>query len=164
MSSLPNGLHPRGAQVRALDLLHLLEIVTIGLPDGPEEPCRPGLAAPNPTVTAQALAPGSTPYAYRVTAIAALGVVSTASGFVQVLNVASLSNAAFNRINWAPVPDAVGYTVSRTTGGPGQGVIAVVPAGALLECNPVGALVPPSFPLLPPYQLHDTGLPVIVAP
>lgn len=66
-----------------------------------------------------------------------------------VTNNTSLSQAAYNRINWAPVRDAVGYTVSRVTGGPSQGIIAVVPAGNRLECEPAGALVTPSFPLLP---------------
>ena len=155
MSTLPNGLSVRGSQARALDLLHLLEVATLGLP---------GLAAPNPTATAQALAPGSTPYGYTVTAIAALGATSTVSRTITVNNNAALSGAAYNRINWGPIPDAVGYTVSRVTGGPSQGVIAVVPAAALLECVPAGALVPPAFPLLPPFELHDTGLPVIVVP
>jgi hypothetical protein len=45
-----------------------------------------------------------------------------------------------------------------------QGIIAVVPSGNLLECEPAGALVPPSFPLLPQFELHDTGLPVLVVP
>ena len=155
MSTLPNGLCTRGLQAPALYLLRLLENATLGFP---------GLAAPNPTVTAQALAAGSTPYAYTVTAIAALGATSTASRTVQVTNNASLSGAAYNRINWGPIPDAVGYTVSRVTGGPSQGVIAVVPAAALLECVPAGALVPPAFPLLPPFELHDTNLPVLQAP
>lgn len=153
--NLPNGL-PRGLQARPFDLLSLLEAYTTGLP---------GLAAPNPTVTAHALTPGFTTYAYTVTAIAAFGTTaqmcSTASPTVQVINQASLNNAAYNQINWGPVRDAAGYVVTRVTGGPNQGVIAVVSAGAILDCEPAGALVQPSFPLLPPFEIHDIGLTVL---
>jgi hypothetical protein len=111
---------------------------------------------------------GSTAYAYSVGAIAGslvtFGASSTTSRTIPVSNGASLSDAVFNQINWSPVVDAVGYAVYRDTGGPGQGVIAIVPAGALLECNPAGALVRATFPLNPPYQVNDTGLPVIVFP
>ena len=155
-SALPNGLSARGQQATAADLLRLLEAATLS--------GFPGLSAPVPTVKAIALAPGSTNYSYTVTAIAACGASSTASATVTVTNNASLSGAAYNRLNWAPLRDAVGYSVSRTVGGPSQGVIAVVPAGNLLECEPAGALVPPDFPLLPAFQLRDTGLPVLQVP
>ena len=160
--ALPNGLSARGQQARALDLLQLLEAATIS--------GFPGLSAPVPTVKAMALAPGSTSYGYVVTAIAACGASSTASATVTVTNNATLSAAAFNAggafnsIRWNPVQGAVGYTVSRVTGGPTQGIIAVVPAGNMLECEPAGALVPPDFPLHPAFQLRDPGLPVLQVP
>ena len=159
--NLPNGLSARGQQARALDLLQLLEVTISGFP---------GLPAPVPTVKAMALAPGSTPYAYTVTAIAACGASSTVSATVTVTNNATLSavafnaGGAFNSIRWNPTSGAVGYSISRTVGGSAQGIIAVVPEGNMLECEPAGALVRPSFPLLPQFDLHDTGLPVLQVP
>jgi hypothetical protein len=152
--NLPNGLQPRGLQAGQRDMLRLME----------DEILETGLSAPILAVVPVALAPGSTPYVYTVTAIGPFGATPAASTPISVTNNASLSAAAYNRLHWGPVTGAAGYTVTRVTGGPGQGVIAVVPQGSLLECNPVGALVPAAFPLLPHYELHDTGLPVIVAP
>src|ERR1035437_4001469 len=133
MSTLPSGL-TNGIRASALDLLHLLEVGT---------PLNfPPLAAPIPTVKAHSLATGSTAYAYSVGAVAGslvtFGASSTTSRTIPVSNGAPLSDAVFNQINWGPVVDAVGYAVYRDTGGPGQGVIALVPTGALLECNQIG--------------------------
>jgi hypothetical protein len=161
-SSLPNGLSARGQNATAADLIRLLSAAIL--------PGFPALRAPTVSVKAQSLAPEATPYAYTVTAIAPAGVSSTASAAVTTTNNATLSPAAlnaggaFNSINWSNVPGAVGYSISRTVGGPSQGVIAVVPAGNMLECEPAGALVTPAFPLLPQFELHDTGLPVLQVP
>ncbi|HEY9139662.1 MAG TPA: hypothetical protein VIN93_02160 [Bryobacteraceae bacterium] len=149
-TNLPAGLMPTGAQVRPLDLLRLLESASLGYP---------GLAAPAVAVTPIGTAIGTTSYSYQVTAVSALGTISTVSPVASVNNVPALSNAAFNRINWSPVPDAAGYVVTRSAGGPSQGIIAVVTAGK--QCEPAGALVPPSFPLMPALEVHDTGLPVL---
>ena len=158
-TTLPSSL-TNGIRASAVDLLHLLATAS---------PLNfPPLAAPIPTVKAHSLAPGSTVYAYSVGAVAGslvtFGASSTTSQTIPVSNGASLSDAVFNQINWGPVVDAVGYAVYRDTGGPGQGLIALVPTGALLECNPPGALVRATFPLNPPFELHDTGLPVISFP
>jgi hypothetical protein len=151
--SLPINLQPGGLQASHYSLVQLLEVANLGFT----------LAAPVPAVTAVGTASGATAYSYTVTCWSALGTTSTVSATVSVNNVATLSAAAYNRINWSPVPGpVVGYTVNRTVGGPSQGVIAVVAAGNVLSCFPPGALVSPSFPLMPAFELHDTGLGVVV--
>jgi len=153
--SLPNFIQQSGSAARDVDVLRVLEAGISGYP---------GLAAPNPQVVAIALNPGTTVYSYTVTAISAFGAISTASATVIVKNNSALSTTAYNRINWSRVPDAVGYTISRTVGGLSQGIIAVVAAGNGLQCLPPGALVPPSHPMLPSFEIHDTGLAVLNNP
>jgi hypothetical protein len=134
-------------------VLRVLEALTVNIPAIPQPP--------QPSVTAIALAPGSTTYTYQVIAITHFGSIYYPSQTVSVQNVATLSTAAYNRINWNPVQGAVGYAVNRTSGGPGAGVIAVVAAGRLLACEPAVALVQPSFPMMPSFEVHDTGLPIL---
>jgi hypothetical protein len=149
-TNLPAGLMPTGAQVRPLDLLRLLETTTLGVP---------GLAAPVVQVTAIATPNGTTTYSYTVQAISALGTISTTSPVASVKNTPALSSAAFNRISWGPIPDACGYIINRTAGGPSQGIIGVVTSGH--QCEPSGALMNRSFSLLPEFELWDTGLPIL---
>lgn len=149
--SLTNFLQTSGSAAREKDVLRVLEAGISGFP---------GLSAPVPTVTAIALNPGNTTYSYVVTAIGDFGAITAASATVSTRNNSALSASAYNRINWSPVADAVGYTISRTAGGIGQGVIAVVAAGNIQACEPAGAQVPPSFPTMPPFEVHDTGLAV----
>ena len=155
--SLTNFLQTSGSAARENDVLRVLEAGISGFP---------GLAAPVPTVAAIGTNPGSTTYSYTVTAIGPFGAISTVSATVSTKNNPQLSGTAYNRINWGPVPDAVGYTISRTAGGGGQGIVAVVAAGNTQACEsmPAGALVPPAFPLMPSFELHDIGLAVLNVP
>lgn len=152
--NLPNSLQFSGATVSPLDLLRLCEAEVLGVPR---------LLAPTPIIAAVGTLAGTatatTNYNYQITALSALGATSTVSATVTCKHVAQLSASEYVQINWSPVPDAVGYLITRTAGGSGQGVIAVITAGG--QSEPAGALVPASFPMMQPIEVHDTALPVL---
>lgn len=108
-----------------------------------------------PTVTPTGGAAGS--YTYAVSAVNSVGDTVASTTTTIANGPTTLDASHFNTITWTPVPNATGYRVRRTAGGPSTGQIAVTTGNDPLDCSVKDTGLAGSVYTLPGSNAADAG-------
>lgn len=125
-----------------------------------------GFSVPLPIANTTGGAVGVTTYGYKVTATLGLGESAASPEGLTTTGPSPLTSVNYNIVTWAPVTNARGYKVYRTTGGASPPrLIAEVAGGDTITVNDTGqegeAVTPPSTNTTGTATIMNDGAPVI---